>query len=100
MRFMVIARPAFPIPPEMLMALVDGFGAWWDRYKDRWNGGFFAGASGGGGVITVADENELNQIMTEWPLFGFSAIETHALVDVETALGHWRAAVAAMMPGS
>jgi hypothetical protein len=72
----------------MLIGLIDGFGAWWERYKDQWNGGFFAGASGGCEVLTVAEENELNRTMAEWPLNGFTTIETHAPVDIETAFGH------------
>lgn len=97
MRFMIIARPAFPIPPDLMIGLLDGFSAWWEKYKDRWEGGFFAGGSGGGGVCTVADEIEFNQMMMEWPLFGFSNLESYPLVDVETALGHWRAAVSTLM---
>ena len=97
MRFMIIARPAFPIPPDLMIGLLDGFGAWWEQYKDRWDGGFFAGGTGGGGVCTVADEVELNQMMMEWPLFGFSAIESHAILDVETALDHWRTSFSTMM---
>jgi hypothetical protein len=41
MRFMMIARPQFPVPPDLLPTLVDGFEAWWERYRDRWEAAGF-----------------------------------------------------------
>src|SRR5690349_9097783 len=79
MRFLMIARPQMLIPPEMLPQLLDGFGGWWERYRDKWDGGFFAGGGGGGGICTVADETEFNRMMMEWPLAAFSDIDARPL---------------------
>ena len=51
---------------------------------------FFAGGGGGFGVVNVADEATLNQIMVEHPLLPFSEVEVHPLVDGDTALDQWR----------
>jgi hypothetical protein len=100
MRFMVIARPMAPLPPEMAPALLQGFSAWWKKYADRWRGGFFAGGGGGGGVCDMTDEIEFNQMMMEWPLTPFSNLECNVMIDVDTALGQWQTAFSAMMgPG-
>lgn len=97
MRFMMVCRPQFPLPPDMLPALVDGFAAWWDRYKDRWeSAGFFAGEGGGGGICRVADEAEFHRMMMEWPLTAFSQIDSRALIDMDDALKQWQDMVAAM----
>jgi len=97
MRFMLVIHPQFPLPPEHVGTLVDGFTAWWNRYRDRFDSaGFFAGGSGGGGICNVADPAELQQMMMEWPLTPFSQIESYALVDMDTALDQWRAMVASM----
>ena len=95
MRFLFISRPQFPVPPDQLPALVEGFVAWWERYRDRWEGaGFFPDGSGGGGICNVADEVELHQMVLEWPFTEFSRNEAYPLVDVDTALGQWQALIA------
>jgi hypothetical protein len=99
MRFLLVSRPAFPIPPDQFPVLVEGFRAWWDRYHDRWEGGFFAGGPGGGGVATVADEVEYHRMMAEWPFTPFSQLESYPLVDVETALDMWQEIMQAMGGG-
>jgi hypothetical protein len=97
MRFMVVIHPQFPIPPEMLPAMIDGFTDWWGQYRDRWEAaGFFAGENGGGGVCNVADEVEFHRMIMEWPFTPFSEIESHSLVDVDTALTQWREILAAV----
>jgi|SRR5688572_13268738 hypothetical protein len=97
MRFMVVIRPQFSIPPEMLPAMVEGFRAWWDRYQDRWEAaGFYAGQPGGGGICQVADEVEFHRMIMEWPFTPFSEIESHALVDVDIALTQWQEILAAV----
>jgi hypothetical protein len=99
MRFMMIGRPQFQIPIELLPTLVDGFSAWWDQYQDRWvAAGFYAGVNGGGGICEVADEAEFNRMMLEWPLMAFSEVESYPLVEMDTALTQWKEFVATMMP--
>src|SRR4051794_12966066 len=97
MRFMVIARPMAPIPPEIAPMLLQGFSAWWQKYADRWRGGSFAGGGGGGGVCDLENEVEFNRTMMEWPLTAFSNIECNVMIDLDTALEQWQTAMAAMM---
>ncbi len=97
MRFMLIVHPLFPIPPDLLPVLIDGFTAWWAQYQERWEAaGFFAGGAGGGGICRVGDAAEFHRMMLEWPFTPFSRIETHALVDMDTALSQWQGMIAAM----
>jgi hypothetical protein len=98
MRFMMVAHSKFQVPVEILPSLIDGFADWWNRYQDRWvAAGFYAGVNGGGGICEVADEAEFNRMMTEWPLMGFSEVESHILVEMDTALTQWKEITAAMI---
>ena len=97
MRFMMTARPLSPLPPEYAPALLDAFAAWWDRYQDRWNAGFFAGGGGGGGICEVANETEFHTMMMEWPLAPFSNIDAQLLIDVSASIEQWRTVAASMM---
>jgi hypothetical protein len=95
MRFMIAIESQYPVPQEMLPTLVEGFVAWWDRYRDRWEAaGFYAGGQGGGGICNCADTAEFNAMMQEWPFAPFSRFEVHALVDMDTALNQWQATIA------
>ena len=97
MRFMIAIEPQFPIPPEMMPSLIDSFVSWWDRYRNRWEAaGFYAGGDGGGGICNCADAAEFHAMMQEWPFTPYSHFEVNALVDMDTALSQWKAAVASM----
>ena len=98
MRTVVIVRPQFPVPPDQLPTLFDGFADWRERYRDSMESfEFFAGGGGGFGVFNVPDEATLNQIMVEYPLLPFSEVEVHPLVDGDTALDQWRQTLQQMM---
>ena len=64
MRFAVIVRPKFPIPPEQTGMVLEGFAQWREKYR----GGlevfeFFAGGGGGGfGIADFSDVESLNQM--------------------------------------
>lgn len=91
MRFMAVITNQFPLPPEMVPTLVEGFVSWWNQYRDKWeSAGFFAGGSGGGGICNVADAAELHQMMNEWPFTPYSHIDIYALVDMDVALRQWQ----------
>ena len=97
MRFMLIARPQFPIPPDQVPALVAGFRQWWGRHRQHWEAaGFWAGENGGGGIANVPDEATFHRMMVEWPFTPFSHLEARALVDVDAALDTWDEALRAM----
>ena len=98
MRAMVLIRPQSPPPLDLLPTLFDGFAAWRARHRDSMESfEFFAGGGGGFGVVNVADEATLNQIMVEYPLLPFSEVEVHPLVDGDTALDQWRQTLQQMM---
>lgn len=98
MRFILVIHPQYFVPPDALPALVDGFAEWWERYREKWeSAGFFAGGSGGGSICNVANEGELFRMMQESPFSPFSEIKTYSLVDMDTALDHWQAIIAAKM---
>ena len=87
MRVLLLAKAKFFIPPEQIMGMTNGFAAWRTQYRDKMEAFFFfAGRSAGGGILNVADEAELNQIVNEWPFFVFSDIEIIPIVDGDVAL--------------
>jgi len=101
MRILVMTRPKFLAPPEQLPMLFQGFAAWRERYRSMTEVfEFFAGGSGGFGIVNVPDEATLNQIMLEWPFTQFSEIEARPVVNGDTALAQWQAALQAMAAGS
>lgn len=101
MRVLVIARPQFPLPPDQAVGLFQGFAAWRERYRDRMETFFFfAGGGGGGGILNVTDEAELNQIMLEWPLLTFSAVDYRPILDGDIALRQWQVLLGGQAPGA
>lgn len=94
MRFMVVTHSQFPVPPDQAPAIMEGFAAWWERYRDRWQAaGFFVGGDGGGGICEVSSEAEFNQMMLEWPLNPYSKNEVYLLLDMDTALAQWQGSI-------
>jgi hypothetical protein len=101
MRVLLIARNQHPLPLEAAMHLFEGFAAWRAKYKDQMEAFFFfAGAAGGGGILNVADEAVLNQMMVEWPLSPFSTCELTPIVDGDIAIQQYIVAMQAMMTGN
>ena len=97
MRILIITRPKFPVPPEQLPAMIQGFAAWRERYRSITESfEFFAGGGGGFGVANVPDEATLNQIMIEHPFTPFSEQEIRPVLDGDKALAQWQAALQAI----
>ncbi|MBI3979924.1 MAG: hypothetical protein HY331_17255 [Chloroflexi bacterium] len=93
MRIMVLAHPKFPIPPEQMPAIMQGFADWRARHRERMEAfEFFAGGGGGFGIVNVRDEATLNQMMLEWPLLPFSELEIRPVISGDTALQQWQQA--------
>ncbi len=100
MRALVIARQKMPPPVEMLPALVQGFHAWRDKYRDKLESfSFFVSSTGGFAILNAEDENEAYQILLEWPLTPFSEIEVLPFVDGDHALSRWSAQMEGMAAG-
>ena len=87
MRALIVARQKTPPPMEMFPILVGGFHQWRDQYRDRMEHfSFFAGGSGGCGIVTVDNEMELHKLVATWPLTPFSDMQVEILVDGDEAL--------------
>jgi hypothetical protein len=97
MKVLVTARPKFPLPPDQLGPLTEGFVDWREHHRSKMEAFyFFAGKGGGCGIVNVADEAELNQVMLEWPFAFFSDVEIEPLVDGDVGLQQFQAAIRAM----
>jgi hypothetical protein len=96
MRIFVMVEPRFPIVREEMPALMDGFAAWRDRYRDRMEVFEFFIGGGGYGIFAVDDEAELHQIFMEYPFTPLSVITTRPTVDGDVALSQWRGHLEAM----
>jgi hypothetical protein len=101
MRVLVLVRPLHFIPPEHLPGMIQGFVAWREHYREQMEVfEFFAGGGGGFGVFNVPDEATLHQAFIEYPFSPFSDIEFRPILDGDTALQQWQAAIRAMGGGS
>jgi muconolactone delta-isomerase len=89
MRFLVTTTAKFPIPPEVAPRLMEALGAWANKYTQSgkletvWSD---AGRRGGGGILNVDSLDELDAIMTEFPIGPFSEIEIQPIVDLADSL--------------
>jgi len=100
MKVLVTIHPQFPLPPDQLGPMTEGFIAWRERYRSKMESFYFyAGKGGGAGVFNVADEAELSQIMLEWPFTFFSDINVEPVLDGDLGLEQLQAAVQAMAGG-
>lgn len=99
MKFLVITKPVYPIPPEAAPGLMDAMTAWVNQNTD--SGKFevtwaFAGKSGGGGIVNVDSLDELDAIMVGFPFGPFSEIEIHPIVDLNDSIQRSKQAFQAM----
>lgn len=96
MRVLVVGTPKFQIPPDQLPGIVEGAIAWHERYLEKFESfGIFPGG-GGFGVVNVADEVELNQLIMEMPFSWFSHVDIRPAVEAEVGWQQLRQAVHAM----
>ena len=97
MKALVIARPKFPIGPEMAPMITQGALDWYERYKDRFE--VFGTFMGGGGfaVVEVDDSEELSKMIVEMPFATFSDINTELFVEGDRGFRQFQDAMAAMM---
>src|ERR1700730_3908759 len=94
MRVLAHIESKFPVPPEQVPMMLDGFKAWREKYRGQMESFFFfAGRQGGGGILNVPDEAALNKMMLEWPLSQYSDTHIEKLVDGDVALKQWEVAL-------
>ena len=97
MRVLILDRgPKFPLTPDQVGPMLDQFVDWRDRYRSKMESFEFFINGGGFGVVNVADEKELNQMMLEFPFAFTDELELHPVIDGDTALAQVREALAAM----
>jgi len=101
MRFAVIVRPKFPIPPEQVGMVIEGFAQWREKYRGNLEVfEFFAGGGGGFGIASFDNVESLNQMMLENPINFFSDVEVHPTIVGDVALRQWRELASMMMAGA
>jgi hypothetical protein len=61
---------------------------------------FFADGDGGFGVVNVADEHELQQMMIEYPFSLLDNVELRIVVDGDVSLERFRQAIEQMAAGN
>ncbi len=102
MRFLITGKNKYLMPPEMGPGVVDATIAWAKKYtasgkiEQLWG---LAGMSAGGGILNVNSADELDAIMTEFPLGPFTDIEVHPLVDMVGSMERFKQAMQAAAPG-
>ena len=99
MKFLVISKLKFPLPPEAAPGLMDALAAWAEKYTASgkleavWAN---AGRPGGGGIVNVDSLEELDAIMLESPIGPFSEIEIHPITHLNDSLQRAKQAFQAM----
>ena len=92
-----------PIPPQMALGLFEGLLGWEKensskgKMEQSWS---FAGLQGGGGILNVESLEELDAIMTSFPLAPFSETEVLPLVEIGPSVERVKQAIRAMVPPS
>ena len=96
MQALVIGLPKFQIPPDQLPSIVEGAIDWHERHQEKFSAfGTFPGG-GGFGVVKVAGEAELNQLMVGMPFSWFSDVQVRPFVGGAEGLQQLKQAVDAM----
>lgn len=76
---------------EMALPLIEAMKVWVQKYKanhkleQAWS---FSGI-GGGGILNVVSNEELDEIMIEFPVVTFSSVELLPLADLDKTLGNY-----------
>lgn len=98
MRFVFISRPKNLFPREELPGLLEQLAGWRERHRDKMEVfEFFNGGGGGFGILDVADEAELYQIVLEFPFSPpIADVEVRPIMNGDKALKQARQAIAAM----
>ena len=89
MRFLVVTKPQFPIPPEAVDGLIDELAGWASKWTGQgkleqvWG---FAGFHGIGGIFNVDSLEELDAVIGEFPFWIFSEAEIRPLISLDVRI--------------
>ena len=88
MRVAILVGPGAVSPPlPELPMLLQGFAQWREQWRAKMElFQFWAGRPGGMAVLNVDDEQELSQMMFEFPLTPYATIDVRPVVDGDDAL--------------
>ena len=101
MRVMILVEDKYSVPPDQIPALLEGFAAWRECYRDRMESfEFFAGGGGGFGVVNMPDEAALHRMIVEYPLNPFIEITVRPVLEGDIALGQMQEVMRQMMSGA
>lgn len=101
MRFLIVSKVKYPIPPESGIPLLEALRGWAKQYtaskkiEQVWG---FAGLLAGGGIINANSLEELSAIMMEFPLNMFNDTEIYSLIDMDQHARSSIEAIKKMMP--
>jgi hypothetical protein len=100
MKFLVVSKSKHLVPPEVMTGVIDAMQLWLQKYKEKieqsWG---FADTQGGGGILNVESLEELDLILTEFPIGPFSEVHVHGLVDLEPSLERLKLALQTISTG-
>ncbi len=97
MKFLIVSKSKHLVPSEVMTGVIDAMRLWLQKYKEKieqsWG---FAGNQGGGGILNVESLEELDLILTEFPMGPFSETQVYGLVDLEPSLERLQLALQTM----
>jgi muconolactone delta-isomerase len=97
MKFLMVSKSKHLVPPELMTDVIGGMKSWLQKYKGKieqsWG---FADTQGGGGILNVESLEELDLILTEFPMGPFSELDVHGLVALEPSLERLQIALQSM----
>jgi muconolactone delta-isomerase len=100
MKFLIVSKSKHLVPPEVMTGAIDAMKSWLQKYKEKieqsWG---FADTQGGGGILDVESLEELDLILTEFPMGPFSELHVHGLVALEPSLERLQIALQSMSSG-
>ncbi len=99
MRFLVLSKNRMPLPPGMAVPLIEAMERFVDSMLKSGKAEqvfSLAGYTGGGAILSVESHEELDTVMSQFPLGPFSTPEIYALADLPHALAEGKKAAQQM----
>ncbi len=100
MKFLITTKIVRPAEPHVMMNMMEGTKEWIRHYREEGKMEFvysLAGNKGGIGLLNVDSNEELDNIMSEFPMAMATEIEVIPLTDVITSLEKMQSQIQKMM---